>query len=86
MKYMRRPKPEVTEDIGNWMGALETLSNLNVVTNTLFLYYTHTSYKLLLTAAYSEGIDDRTETVLGIENPGLKLVDFLLALMIAEHI
>ena len=86
MKYMRRPKPEVTEDIGNWMGALETLSNLNVVTNTIFLYYTHTSYKLLLTAKHSEGINDRTETVLGVENPGLEMVEFLLILMIAEHI
>ena len=26
MKYMRRPKPEVADDIGNWMGAIEILS------------------------------------------------------------
>lgn len=83
---MRRPKPEVAEDIGNWMGALETLSNLNVVTNTIFLYYTHTSYKLLLTQKYSDGVNDRTETVLGFDNPGLEMVEFLLILMIAEHI
>ena len=57
---MRRPKPEVAEDIGNWMGALETLSYLNVVTNTMFLYYTHTAYKLLLTEDFSDGFKDRT--------------------------
>ena len=60
LKYMRRPKPEVAEDIGNWMGALETLSNINVVTNTVLLYYTHTSYKLILTERFSDGIEDRT--------------------------
>jgi hypothetical protein len=37
----------VADDIGNWLGAIETLSNINVVTNTLLLYYTHVSYRLI---------------------------------------
>ena len=47
--YMRRPMPEVADNIGHWMGALETLSNLSVATNAILLYYTHKRFKVTLT-------------------------------------
>lgn len=86
LKYMRRPKPEVAEDIGSWLPALEVLSNVNVVTNTMLLYYTHKSYRLILTEEYADGIDDRTEKSIDIQNPGLAMAEFLMALIIVEHL
>jgi hypothetical protein len=63
---MRRTKPEVADDIGNWLGALETLSHVNVVTNTVLLYYTHKSYRMILVNQESNQTDLKLEGV-GLE-------------------
>ena len=72
--------PEVADSIGNWMGALETLSNISVVTNMILLYYTHRNFQVLFTFG-----DDDVPNDLNV-NAGLQMVEFLLILMIAEHI
>ena len=46
--------PEVADSIGNWMGALETLSNLSVVTNMILLYYTHKNFQILFTLPFGD--------------------------------
>ena len=72
--------PEVVDNIGNWMGALETLSNLSVVTNMVLLYYTHKNFQTIFTIG-----DQQITNDLNI-NAGLQMVEFLLILFTAEHI
>ena len=74
--------PEVADSIGNWMGALETLSKLSVVTNMVLLYYTHKNFQVLFTLPFGDEpiVNDLNK------NAGLQMVEFLLILMIAEHI
>ena len=70
-------------DIGNWMGALETLNHVSVVTNTFLLYFTHRSYRSLFVESNKQ--EDST-TDLQVDNVGWELAQFLLFLMITEHL
>ena len=72
--------PEVVDNIGNWMGALDTLSNLSVVTNMVLLYYTHKNFQAIFIFGDEEITNDLNV------NAGLKMVEFLLILFTAEHI
>lgn len=45
LEVSRRVKPEVSLGIGNWMFCLEILGQVNVVTNTVLLFFTHRNFK-----------------------------------------
>ena len=69
------------------MGALETLSNVNVVTNTLMLYFTHVSYKVIFVAEDELKLESGSvSTDVEASNIALELAQFLFILIVTEHI
>ena len=82
---MRRQKPEVSDDIGNWLYCIEILSMVNVVTNTVLLYFTHKSFRYILVGEDSITAENYTPVV-QIDHSGWPLDIFLLVLVVLEHI
>ena len=41
LKYIRRSMPMVANGPGNWLSAMESISKLNVVTNSILIWFMH---------------------------------------------
>ena len=86
MARMNRQKPEVDDGIGSWLKALEILGHVNVVTNSILIFFTHKTYKHMFVADDEHDISD-SEVIneLGIENIGLDLAIFVMSIVLIEH-
>ena len=78
--------PVVADGPGNWIGALETLTRINVVTNSILIWFMHQSYRNLFLAELAPELEDGQEgSELGTENAGWELVGFLFLIVVVEH-
>lgn len=55
---MNRQKPEVADGIGNWLRCIEILGHVNVVTNSILIFFTHRSYKKLFVVDDDHDVSD----------------------------
>ena len=84
---MNRQTPEVDNGIGNWMQAIEILGHVNVVTNSILIFFTHKTYKNVFVADHEHDIsDDEVINEFGIENFGLDLAKFVMYIVVLEHL
>ena len=84
---MNRQIPEVGDGIGNWLKAIEILGHVNVVTNCILIFFTHKTYKNIFVADNEHEISDNDViNEFNIENVGLDLAKFVMAIVLLEHL
>ena len=84
---MNRQIPEVGDGIGNWLKAIEILGHVNVVTNCILIFFTHKTYKNIFVADHEHEISDNDViNEFNIENVGLDLAKFVMAIVLLEHL
>ena len=87
MARMNRQKPEVANGIGSWLQAIEILGHVNVVTNCILIFFTHKTYKNIFVADHEHDIsDDDVINEFDIENFGIDLAKFVMAIVLLEHL
>ena len=77
----RRFRPEISISIGHWLNCLEILGQVNVVTNTVLLFFTHKSFKNIFIEP-EEGVSKEFE----INAIGWEILYFFMFLVIVEHL
>ena len=64
--------------IGNWINCLEVLGQVNVVTNTAMLFFTHRNFKNIFIEAESNEFQ--------MNSIGWEVLYFLMFLVVVEHL
>ena len=67
--------------IGHWINCLEVLGQVNVVTNTVLLFFTHRSFKNIFIEP-EEGVSKEFE----INAIGWEILYFFMFLVVVEHL
>jgi len=83
---MNRAKPEVADGIGNWLKCIEILGHINVVTNSILIFFTHKSYKNIFVVDHDHEVgDEDIINEFNISVVGLDLTKFLMTVVLIEH-
>lgn len=77
-RICRRTKPEIAINIGRWMTCLEALGQVNVVSNTVLLFFTHRNFKKIF-------LESEETNEFQFNSIGWEALYFLMFLMAIEH-